>query len=154
MEISNIRAGSGERASENALKSQLLEEKEKRLNLQESLFKTREEHFQYREQIELLKAELRKRPYLNTHDRRIVTQVEVQEFQDQIETLQDENMTLKLKVSDAEQALIDERYHKKLSYEASVESVKAQVQEQVLDFKVKCDERILKEKEENFKCRV
>jgi chromosome segregation ATPase len=76
MEISNIRAGSGERA-ENALKSQLLEEKEKRLSLQESLFKTREEQFQYREQIELLKAELRKRPYMTANDRRIITQNEV-----------------------------------------------------------------------------
>jgi len=76
MEISNIRAGSGERA-ENALKSQLLEEKEKRLSLQESLFKTREEQFQYREQIELLKAELRKRPYMTANDRRIITQTEV-----------------------------------------------------------------------------
>jgi len=44
MEISNIRGNSGERSGHD-LKSQLLEEKEKRLTLQESLFKTREEQF-------------------------------------------------------------------------------------------------------------
>lgn len=44
MEISNLRGNSGERG-DSALKSQLLEEKEKRLNLQESLFRTREVEF-------------------------------------------------------------------------------------------------------------
>lgn len=78
MEISNIRGNSGERGHD--LKSQLLEEKEKRLTLQENLFKTREEQFQYREQIELLKSELRKRPLLNTPDRRVITQREVNEY--------------------------------------------------------------------------
>jgi hypothetical protein len=43
MEISNIRGNSGDRVNDTALKNQLLEEKEKRLTLQESLFKTREE---------------------------------------------------------------------------------------------------------------
>ena len=45
MDITNFRANSGDRANEAALKNQLLEEKEKRLTIQESLFKTREEHF-------------------------------------------------------------------------------------------------------------
>jgi len=63
-------------------------------------------------------------------------------------------MTMKLKISDLEQELIDERYKKKVTYDVTIESVKAQVQEQVLDFKVKSDEKLLKEKEENFKLRV
>ncbi|MFO0117492.1 MAG: hypothetical protein ACK521_07725 [bacterium] len=41
MEISNIRGNSGDRV-DTSLKTQLLEEKEKRLNLQESLFRTKE----------------------------------------------------------------------------------------------------------------
>jgi hypothetical protein len=41
-----------------------------------------------------------------------------------------------------------------MTYDVTIESVKAQVQEQVLDFKVKSDEKLLKEKEENFKLRV
>ena len=63
-------------------------------------------------------------------------------------------MSMKLKISDLEQELIDERYKKKVTYEITIESVKAQVQEQVLDFKVKSDEKLLKEKEENFRLRV
>jgi len=34
-------------------------------------------------------------------------------------------MTLKLRVSDVEQALVDERYNKKVNYEASMDSIKA-----------------------------
>jgi hypothetical protein len=45
MDITNFRANSVDRANEATLKNQLLEEKEKRLTIQESLFKTREEHF-------------------------------------------------------------------------------------------------------------
>jgi hypothetical protein len=63
-------------------------------------------------------------------------------------------MTMKLKISDLEQELLDERFKKKVNYELTVETVKAQVQEQVLDYKVKCDEKLLKEKEENFKLKV
>ena len=44
------------------MKSQLLDEKEKRLTIQESLHKTREEHFLYKKEIDALKTELRKRP--------------------------------------------------------------------------------------------
>lgn len=63
-------------------------------------------------------------------------------------------MSMKLKISDLEQELIDEKFKKKVNYELTVETVKAQVQEQVLEYKVKCDEKMLKQKEENFKLKV
>lgn len=44
------------------IKSQLLDEKEKRLTIQESLQKTREEQHLYKREIDALKTELRKRP--------------------------------------------------------------------------------------------
>lgn len=61
---------------------------------------------------------------------------------------------MKLKVADLEQELIDERFKKKINYDVSIDSIKVQVQQQVIDFKVKQEEKLIKEKEENLKLRV
>ena len=50
-------------------------------------------------------------------------------MQQQIDSLQDENVTLKLKISDMESDLIDERHKKKINYDVTLESIKASVQE-------------------------
>lgn len=75
-------------------------------------------------------------------------------MQQQIDTLQDENVTLKLKISDMESDLIDERHKKKINYDVTLESIKASVQEQVIDQKVSYEERLLASKEECHKYRV
>lgn len=64
---------------------------------------------------------------LNTQDRKAVTQSSVNEMQQQIDALQDENVTLKLKISDMESDLIDERHKKKINYDVTLESIKASV---------------------------
>lgn len=89
--------------------------------------KTKEEKLQYKNEIEALRTELRRRPVLNTQDRKAVTQSSVNEMQQQIDALQDENVTLKLKISDMESDLIDERHKKKINYDVTLESIKASV---------------------------
>ena len=64
---------------------------------------------------------------MNTQDRKAVTQSSVNEMQQQIDALQDENVTLKLKISDMESDLIDERHKKKINYDVTLESIKASV---------------------------
>ena len=89
--------------------------------------KTKEEKLQYKNEIEALRTELRRRPVLNTQDRKAVTQSSVNEMQQQIDALQDENVTLKLKISDMESDLIDEQHKKKINYDVTLESIKASV---------------------------
>ena len=88
---------------------------------------------QYKNEIEALRTELRKRPLMSTHDRKAITQTSVNDMQQQIDSLQDENVTLKLKISDMESDLIDERHKKKINYDVTLESIKASVQEQIID---------------------
>ena len=126
---SGERKHSGGRVNDFEMRSQLLDEKEKRLTIQETLTKTKEEKLSYRSEIEALRAELRKRPLLNTTDKRAVTQVSVNHLQEQIDALEDENVTLKLKISDMETDLIDERHKKKVNYDVTLESIKATTQE-------------------------
>lgn len=63
------------------------------------------------------------------NDKRVITQRDVSDYQHQIDGLQDENMTMKLRIADLEQELVDERYKTKLNYDMTIETVKAQVQE-------------------------
>ena len=97
-------------ASNYEMKSQLLDEKEKRLTIQESLHKTREEQFLYRKEIDALKTELRRRPQISTFERKVATQDDVDDIQRQLDLVQDENVTLKLKVADLETEIIDEKH--------------------------------------------
>ena len=107
------------------MRSQFLEEKEKRLTIQETLTKTKEEKLLYKNEIEALRSELRKRPLLNTNEKRAVTQTTVNNLQEKVDNLEDENVTLKLKISDMETDLIDERHKKKVNYDVTLESIKA-----------------------------
>ena len=61
---------------------------------------------------------------------------------------------MKLKISDMETDLIDERHKKKINYDVTLESIKASVQEQLIDQKVKYEEKFLVSKEEGHKYRV
>ena len=78
-DISNFRGNSGERKhsgernTDFEIRNQFLEEKEKRLNIQETLTRTKEEKLQYKNEIEALRTELRKRPLMSTNDRKAVT---------------------------------------------------------------------------------
>lgn len=47
--------------------------------------------------------------------------------------MQDENVTLKLKISDLETEIIDEKHQKRITYDVTLEGIKASVQEQVID---------------------
>jgi hypothetical protein len=108
----------------------------------------------FKKEIEALKTELRKRPLINTNDRKPVTQNLVDEIQDKNDTLQDEIVTLKLKVADLESEIVDEKHKKRLNYDVTIESIKSSVQEQVLDQKVHYEEMLFKEKETGHQHRV
>ena len=63
-------------------------------------------------------------------------------------------MTLKLKISDLETELIDEKHQKRINYDVTLEGIKASVQEQVIDQKMRFEEQIIKEKETVHKLRI
>ena len=63
------------------IKSQLLDEKERRLSVMETLTKTKEEQYLYKREIDALKAELRKRPQISTFERKVASQEDVDELQ-------------------------------------------------------------------------
>lgn len=74
------RAGSGDRSHSGDrkslsfdIKNRLLDEKEKRLTIQETLTKTREEQYLYKKEIDALKTELRKRPQISTFERKVAS---------------------------------------------------------------------------------
>ena len=56
-------------------------------------------------------------------------------------------MTLKLKISDLETELIDEKHAKRINYDVTLEGIKASVQEQVIDQKMQFEEKLIREKE-------
>ena len=101
----------------------------------------------YKKEIDALKTELRKRPQISTFERKVATQEDVDEIQRQLDIVQDENVTLKLKVADLETELIDEKHQKRISYDVTLEGIKASVQEQMIDQKMRFEEQIIKEKE-------
>ena len=68
-DASGGRSNSGGRGHD--IKSQLLDEKEKRLTIQETLTKTKEEQYLYKREIDALKTELRKRPQISTFERKV-----------------------------------------------------------------------------------
>lgn len=76
---SGERSRSGER-SKFDIKNQLLDEKEKRLTIQENLQKTREEQFLYKKEIDALKNELRRRPQISTFERKVASQEDIDEI--------------------------------------------------------------------------
>ena len=78
-DASGGRSNSGGRGHD--IKSQLLDEKEKRLTIQETLTKTKEEQYLYRREIDALKTELRKRPQISTFERKVAQQEDVDELQ-------------------------------------------------------------------------
>ena len=127
---SQERSGSGDRRGlKNSfdIKSKLLDEKEKRLTIQETLTKTREEQFLYKKEIDALKTELRKRPQISTMDRKVASQEDVDEIQRQLDLVIDDNVSLKLKISDLETELIDEKHQKRINYDVTLEGIKASV---------------------------
>ena len=75
-------------------------------------------------------------------------------MQRQLDQAQDEVVTLKLKLSDLESELIDERHSKRINYDVTLEGIKASVQEQVIDQKMRFEEQLIKEKEISHKLKV
>lgn len=63
-------------------------------------------------------------------------------------------MTLKLKVSDLETDLIDEKHSKRVTYDITLEGIKASVQEQIIDQKMRFEEQLIREKEIAHKFRI
>lgn len=63
-------------------------------------------------------------------------------------------MGLKLKVSDLEGELLEERQQKQMKQEFTIETLKGQVQEQYYEQKVRYEEQIMREKENGFKMKV
>lgn len=63
-------------------------------------------------------------------------------------------MSLKLKVSDLESELLEERQQKQMKQEFTIETLKGQVQEQYYEQKLRYEEQIMREKENGFKMKV
>lgn len=74
-----------------------------------------------------------------------------QQLQQKLDDLKDENVTLKLKISEMESDILEERQAKQMKYDINIDMFKSQLHEQVLDQKVKFEEEILKEKEKGYK---
>ena len=71
-----------------------------------------------------------------------------------IDELKDENITLKLRLSDLEGDILEERQSKQLKYDMSVDAMRASMQEQILEQKVKFEENLMGEKERNYKLKI
>lgn len=68
-----------------------------------------------------------------------------------VDNLQDENISLKLKVSELESELLDERQKQQMKYDFTIDNFKSSVQGQYLDYKIRFDEQVMKEKENSHK---
>jgi hypothetical protein len=75
-------------------------------------------------------------------------------MQDRLDGVLDENVTLKLRVSELESDIIDEKHHKQVKYDFTVDHLKSQVQADMMDNKVKYEEKLFTEKETNHKLTV
>ena len=76
------------------------------------------------------------------------------ELQTKIDDLKDENITLKLRVSELESEILDEKNQKQMKYDLTLDTLKSQVQEQYLEQKVRFEEEIMVQKEQNYKYKV
>jgi hypothetical protein len=68
--------------------------------------------------------------------------------------LQDENVDLKLKVTELQSELLDERQKKEIRFDKTIETFKHNIEGDYFDIKVKFEERIMQEKEINHKLRL
>lgn len=66
----------------------------------------------------------------------------------------DENITLKLRVTDLEQDLFDEKSIKQSNLDGTVDALKSQVQRQYYESKLRFDEDLLKQKEINYQLKI
>lgn len=76
------------------------------------------------------------------------------ELQTKVDDLKDENITLKLRVSELESEILDEKNSKQMKYDLTLDSLKSQVQEQYLEQKVRFEEEIMVQKESNYKQKI
>lgn len=56
-----------------------------------------------------------------------------QQLQQKLDDLKDENVTLKLKISEMESDILEERQAKQMKYDINIDMFKSQLHEQVLD---------------------
>ena len=76
------------------------------------------------------------------------------DLQTKIDDLRDENITLKLRVSELESEILDEKNSKQMKYDLTLDTLKSQVQEQYLEQKVRFEEEIMVQKESNYKYKI
>lgn len=75
-------------------------------------------------------------------------------LQRRLDDARDENVTLKLKVADLEQELLDERLTNKSRTDSTVDALKAQVQSNYFDSKLRFDEELMTQKETIYKLKI
>ena len=68
-------------------------------------------------------------------------------LQELLDTVKDENVTLKLKISDLEGDILDERLAKQVKLDMNVDCFRNQLHEQFLSEKVKFEENLMSEKQ-------
>jgi hypothetical protein len=71
-----------------------------------------------------------------------------------LEALQDENVDLKLKVTNLESELLEERQRKEIRFDKTIEAFKFNIQGEYYDVKLKFEERLMLERENNHKLRL
>eukprot|EP00347_Sterkiella_histriomuscorum_P009953 403339244 len=147
------------------LKNLFLEEKERRLKVVEELHKTQENFMKYKFENEKLKQDLiaekqnnQTMVYSGMHQDALNHDKLVMDYnlaQRRLDMLQDENLSLKLKVANAESELLEERYKKQHSMEYGLDLYKDQLKSKVEEQKQKYEVENLNLKQEvsklNFK---
>ena len=118
----------------------------------EELQKTKEHFMKFQNENEKLKQEL----YYEKHgnqDYQANDQIlrNLQLLQVRYDSVQDENVNLKLKVSELESELMDERQKQVIKYDFSLENIKNNMNTQYFEYKIRFEEEIMKLKAQNSK---
>ena len=137
----------------------ILDEREKRLQTKEELFQCKEELLALRGQNEKLRREVsqeRSQSFARSQsevysERNDALNRQSQQLQQKLDDLKDENVTLKLKISEMESDILEERQSKQMKYDINIDMFKSQIHEQMMDQKVKFEEEILRAKEKGYK---
>jgi hypothetical protein len=114
-----------------------LDEREKRLQTKEELIKVKEQMITLQTENHRLKREVSQERSMYTSQisyegqerRNEAVNRSNLELQQRLDDLKDENITLKLRVSELESEVLDEKQSKQLKYDLTLDTLKSQVQE-------------------------
>jgi hypothetical protein len=120
------RSSSGDRTFYNynsnhiELKQALLDEKERRLNIQDQLQRSLDDRQRYKHDNDKLQ-EMMHQSLPNANNQGL----KLSNMQERLDDVLDENVTLKLRVSELESDIIDEKHNKQVKYDFTVDHLKS-----------------------------